>query len=40
MVPHGETVLKGGDVLTVISRQEDLDAVQRRLDIMCRTLRG
>ena len=40
VVPHGETVLKGGDVLTVISRQEDLDAVQRRLDIMCRTLRG
>ena len=35
VVPGGATVIRSGDVLTVICRQEDLDATKSRLEEMC-----
>ena len=38
IVPGGNTVIAGGDNLTLLCRQSDIHQVEERLDDICRTI--
>ena len=40
VVPGGNTVIEGGDSLTLLCKQSDILKVEERLDEICRSIKG